>query len=365
MPLRITDITLRGFRSYRDATLAGLQPLVVLTGPNAVGKTNAIEAIQLLTALTTFRHATSSQLVSQGAAEARLACTATDGNRLLEVSLAIDERRRYQLNGKAKRPADLKGLMPSVTFTPDDLGLVKGSQSNRRRALDALGSQVNRNYYLIRKDYEKVLRHKNRLLRDQADEALVSALDEMVITCGAQLTVYRAALAEKLAAAMAEVQGRLGGGEALEVSFRPSWLAEGEEAPSFSRDEAKERLAAAIAQRRGEERARGRALVGPQGDSIGFAIDGMDAGQFASQGQQRSIVLSWKLSEAAIIEDMLGTEPILLLDDVMSELDGNRRQALVECIARCSQAFVTTANLDYFDASMRAEAQVIRLPLAE
>lgn len=363
MPLRITDITLRGFRSYDQAALADLQPLVILTGPNAVGKTNAIEAIQLLTALATFRHAPAAQLVAKGRAEARLSCTATDGNRLLEVALSIDERRRYQLNGKPKRPADLKGLLPSVTFTPDDLGLVKGAQSGRRRALDALGSQVNRNYYLIRKDYEKVLRHKNHLLKDQADPALVGALDEMVVTCGAQLTAYRAALVERLGAAMAGTYARLGAGEGLEVRFVPSWQAEDGQAQPFTRDDAKEQLARAIQQRRAEERSRGRALVGPQADAIHFLVDGMDATQYASQGQQRSIVLSWKLAEAAVITELLGTEPVLLLDDVMSELDGTRRQALVECIGQSAQAFVTTANLDYFDAGMRAAAQVITLPL--
>lgn len=369
MPLCITDIQLRDFRSYEAASFDGLGQLVVLVGPNAVGKTNAIEAIQLLTALTTFRHAPAAQLLRHGQPAARLALSATDGNRLLEVSLAIDERRRYQLNGKPKRPADLKGLLPSVTFTPDDLALVKGPQSGRRRALDALGSQVNRNYYLIRRDYEKVLRHKNRLLKDQADPTLVAALDEMVVTCGAQLTAYRAALFEKLAVAMGEAYGRISGGEQLACAFVPSWLEGRHPRPApepgpLTRDEAKQQLARALEQRRGEERARARALVGPQSDAIELSIDGMDAGLYGSQGQQRSLVLAWKLAEAQVIEDMLGTKPVLLLDDVMSELDGARREALVGYIAEGVQAFVTTANLDYFDERMRASAQVIALPLA-
>lgn len=363
MALRITDITLRDFRSYEAEAFTGLAQLVVLVGPNAVGKTNAIEAVQLLTALTTFRHAPAAQLLRHGQSAAHLSCSATDGNRLIEVSLSIGETRRYQLNGKAKRPADLKGLLPSVTFTPDDLGLVKGPQSGRRRALDALGSQLNKNYYLIRRDYEKVLRHKNRLLKDQADEALVAALDEMVVTCGAQLTAYRAALFGKLAEAMAEAYGRISGGEQLACRFIPSW-AVGAEVPvsALTRDEAKEQLARALEQRRGEERARARALVGPQGDAVGFSIDGMAADLYGSQGQQRSLVLAWKLAEAQVIDDMLGTKPVLLLDDVMSELDGARREALVDYIAGDVQAFVTTANLDYFDDRMRDAAQVIQLP---
>lgn len=392
-PLRITDLFLRRFRSYEQGELHDLGPLTVLVGPNAAGKTNVVEAVQLLTAQTTFRHAPSAQLVRHGASAARIGLSATDGNRLVELSLSIEEGRRYQLNGKAKRPADLKGLLPSVTFTPDDLDLVKGPQGNRRRALDALGAQLNKNYYLIRKDYDKVLCHKNRLLKEQASEALLESIDEMVVRVGAQLTCYRAALFEKLAAAMVRAYQRIShGAEELRPWFAPSWLAEGSGAgaafpsadalspegasavgrapaaatgfaPSFTREEAAEALYRQVATRRPEERARGRALVGPQADAIGFELDGLASQLYGSQGQQRSIVLAWKLAEAEVIEDMLGTFPVLLLDDVMSELDGRRRQALVDYLAHGAQALITTANLDYFDGAMLEEARVVRLPL--
>lgn len=380
-PLRVTDLSLRQFRNYERAELHGLGPLTVFVGPNAVGKTNVIEAIQLLTALATFRHAPAAQLVRHGASAARLEMRATDGNRLMEVGLAIEEGRRYRLNGKPKRPADLKGLIPSVTFTPDDLDLVKGSPGGRRRALDALGAQLNKNYYLIRKDYEKVLRHKNRLLKEQASSALVESIDEMVVRVGAQLTSYRAALFEKLAAAMERAHERIApGGDPLRPWLSPSWSAEADTGdpsaaeggatgcgwvPSFTRDEAAEALWRQLALRRAEERARGRAVVGPQSDVIGFDLGGMPAQLYGSQGQQRSIVLAWKLAEAEVIEDVLGMAPVLLLDDVMSELDGCRRQALVECLGQGSQAFITTANLDYFDAAMLDAAQVVTLPLGE
>ncbi len=392
-PLRITDLFLRRFRSYEQGELHDLGPLTVLVGPNAAGKTNVVEAVQLLTAQTTFRHAPSAQLVRHGASAARIGLSATDGNRLVELSLSIEEGRRYQLNGKAKRPADLKGLLPSVTFTPDDLDLVKGPQGNRRRALDALGAQLNKNYYLIRKDYDKVLRHKNRLLKEQASEALLESIDEMAVRVGAQLTCYRAALFEKLAATMVRAYQRIShGAEELRPWFAPSWLAEGSGAgeafpsanalspggasavgrapaaatgfaPPFTREEAAEALYRQVATRRPEERARGRALVGPQADAIGFELDGLAAQLYGSQGQQRSIVLAWKLAEAEVIEDMLGTFPVLLLDDVMSELDGRRRQALVDYLAHGAQALITTANLDYFDGAMLEEARVVRLPL--
>ena len=199
MTLRIESLSLRNFRNYEDAALNELGDITVLVGENAVGKTNLIEAIQLLTALTSFRHGTADQLIRHGEERSRVSMQATDGNRRLDIDLTLDGRtRKYRLNGKAKRPIDLKGVIPSVVFTPDDLDLVKGPNSGRRSALDTLGAQVNKSYYTVRRDYEKVIRHKNRLLKEEADVALVEAINEMIVTVGAQLTIYRIALFERL-----------------------------------------------------------------------------------------------------------------------------------------------------------------------
>lgn len=391
MSLHITDIVFKDFRSYERFELHDAGRLVVLVGPNAVGKTNVVEGIQLMTALASFRHATIEQMIRHGAPRAQLSLSVGDGNRALEIELSMeDHTRRYRLNGKAKRPVDLRGLVPSVTFTPDDLDLVKGSMSVRRHALDVLGSQLNANYHLIVRDYEKVIRHKNRLLKEEASQALIDSINEMVITCGAQLCCYRAALFKKLKPHVEDRYRRIAAGrENLSVRYTPSWAvdsASGSTAPDadpagvaradegvararraapcdFTREEAREHLARALEERRAEETARRRAVVGPHADALDFAIDGMPAGVYGSQGQQRSIVLAYKLAEAAVIEEMLDQKPVLLLDDVMSELDGARRAALVEYIASDVQTFVTTANLAYFDDDMLAAAQVVELPL--
>ena len=374
MTLSIQSIELREFRSYGWLRLEGIGPLTVLVGPNAVGKTNIVEGIQLLTALASFRHPTIEQMVRRGAERAFLGAHVSDGNRELDVELRMEgHAKRYALNGKAKRTADLKGLVPSVTFTPDDLDLVKGSHGTRRKALDALGSQLNANYYLILKDYEKVLQYKNRLLKEEASDVMIDSIDEMLVTVGAQLACYRASLFERLAPQIARRYGEIAGrGEDLTCAYRPCWetAAPGPAdlasalAP-LTRDAAREALEAALAGRRAEERARRRAVVGPQGDAIAFAIDGMDATLYGSQGQQRSVVLAWKLAEAAVIEEMLDQKPVLLLDDVMSELDEARRAALVSYISDDVQTFITTANLAYFDQAMLSAARVIQLPLAE
>lgn len=370
MTLHIQSLAFRDFRNYESLALDHLGKVTVLVGQNAIGKTNIIEGVQLLTALNSFRHATIEQLTRHGASSARLQAHVTDGNRELSMELTLEgHAKKYRLNGKPKRPADLKGLIPAVVFTPDDLDLVKGSMTRRRTALDALGSQVNKNYYVVRRDYEKVIRHKNQLLKDEAAPALVEAMNEMVITCGSQLACYRAALLARLAPHLVSTYAAIAGGrETLEMRYSPSW--ETEDAPTepalphFSRDEARTALSRALHERAGEEQARRRAVVGPHADRILFTLNGQDASLYGSQGQQRSIVLAYKLAEAAVIEELLDQKPVLLLDDVMSELDGARREALVHSMAEGSQTFVTTANLAYFDQGMLAKSDVIELPLA-
>lgn len=367
MDLSITHISFANFRSYESFDLDGIGPLTVLVGPNAVGKTNIVEGIQLLTSQSSFRHPSAEELVRSGERFARLQADVTDGNRQLAFELRVEEgRKRFLLNGKAKRTADLKGLVPSVTFTPDDLELAKGSMSLRRASLDALGSQLSANHYLIRRDYEKVLRHKNRLLKDEAPPALLESIDEMVVTCGAQLAAYRSALFEKLARSMGDYYGEITEGrEQLRACYVPSWKAHDPSDAAtyaFGRDEAREELSRALVEKRAAELGRRRALVGPHADKIEFFIDGKNASSYGSQGQQRSVVLAFKLAEASLIQDILNQKPVLLLDDVMSELDESRRRALVAFIAGDIQTFITTANIDYFDADLLSSARVVSLP---
>ena len=368
MDLRIERISFRNFRNYERFELSDLGSLTVLVGPNAVGKTNVVEGIQLLTALQSFRRPTLEQMVRHGSDFARLDADVSDGSRALALSLQVSEgKKRYLLNGKGKRTADLKGLVPSVAFTPDDLELAKGASVPRRAALDALGSQLSANHYVIKKDYEKVVRYKNRLLKEEASADLVASIDETLVTCGAQLACYRSALFEKLAPIVRSYYATIADGrEDMDLCYVPSWEDHDPSVPvtySFGRDEARERLQRQLSRRRGDERARKRALVGPHADHVEFFIGGRNAALYGSQGQQRSIVLAFKLAEAALIRDMLGQKPVLLLDDVMSELDAGRRNALVSFIEGDIQTFITTTNLAYFDEELLARARVVELPL--
>lgn len=367
MTLSIEHIGFTNFRNYERFELNDIGALTLFVGPNAVGKTNIVEGIQLMTALSSFRHPLIDQVIKHGESYARAEARVTGDDRVLDIVMLLEShKRKYTLNGKARRPADLKGLVPSVSFTPDDLDLVKGSMSVRRTAIDALGSQLSPNHYLIKKDYEKVIRYKNRLLKEEAQVALIDSINETLVTCGAQLACYRAALFAKLAPEISRRYADIAQGEKLQVTYVPSWMTPvSRETPcgvaSFSRDEARDALASALEARHGEELARRKSVVGPHSDEIGFYIEGKNAGNYGSQGQQRSIVLACKLAEASIIEDMLSQKPVLLLDDVMSELDEHRRHALVEFISGDMQTFITTANLAYFDDSLLKNASVVQL----
>lgn len=347
MSLRIQDISLTQFRSYDRFTMEGLEDLTILFGPNAIGKTNVIEAIQLLTALTSFRKATAAELVKRGEQMAHVTAKISDGNRLLDLELTLnDGKRRYLLNGKPRSVKDLRGLIPSIKFSPEDLSLVKGSDSFRRQEIDLIGAQVNANYHQILHDFEKILRHRNRLLKEEAPNALLDPLTEVFDKIGSQLTAYRRALLNKIAPHIMEAYGDISQGEPLSVEYLSSW-------------EGCASLAEKLESARDQERARKVTLIGPHRDHIRFQIDQMDAGTFASQGQQRSIVLAVKMAEVQLVEEMTSQKPILLLDDVMSELDASRRTAMVQKLLPETQTFITTAHLDYFDNEIMKKARII------
>lgn len=347
MSLRIKEIALTDFRSYDHLLLKDLDDLTILYGPNAIGKTNVIEAIQLMTALTSFRKATAAELVQCGKDHARIYAQVSDGNRLLDLELLFEEgHRRYQMNGKPRSVKSLKGLIPSIKFSPEDLNLVKGSDSYRRQEIDLIGSQVNANYYQIMKDFEKILRHRNKLLKEEAPDSLVDSLTDVFEKVGTQLAAYRTALLTRMTPYIINAYENISHGESLQVTYISSW----EGSPS---------IGAKLTEVRDQERARKVTIIGPQRDHILFQINGMDSVSFASQGQQRSIVLAVKMAEVQLIEEMMAQKPILLLDDVMSELDASRRAAMVNKLLPETQTFITTANLDYFDSGIIEKARII------
>jgi DNA replication and repair protein RecF len=358
--LSVKHLELTDFRSYGRFRVEPDPKLTILVGANAAGKTNIIEALDLLTAAESFRHPSWGDVVRWGTREARATLSAEGEGRLLEVTMhaTAQGRRTYQVNGKTRRRiSEVAGILPSVVFTPDDLRVVKDSADKRRAAVDGMGDQLSPAYRSARIEYERILRHRNAILREQPlDREMMDVWTARLADSGLAFGGHRQRLFERLAARMSEVYRTLSGGEELESRYRPSWADVAEHAA-----DANEGMRVALEKKKGEEIGRGTSLVGPHRDDISFTVNGHDARNFASQGQQRTVALAWKLSEVGVITDVGGQPPVLLLDDVMSELDEARRQALTEFVGAAAQTFVTTTNLGYFEDDLVRRAKVVSL----
>ena len=364
MALRITSLGLRDFRNYSEFELDPDAKLTILVGPNGAGKTNVVEAIQLLTATTSFRNPQWAELVRWGQAQASARLEAEGDGRKLEMGLEItaEGRRTYRVNGAVRRrKSEVLGILPSVLFSPDDLRMVKESPERRRDAVDELGRQLSASYAAILSDYEKALRQRNALLKlDRPDKMALAAWTERLVELGSSLSVHRTRLFNRLEPQVAGLYGTLSGGETLAAAYHSSVAGEIAE-PIEDKAEFAALFNRRLEERAAEETQRRTTALGPPRDDVVFRIGGKDARTYASQGQQRTIVLAWKLAEVHVVEEVTGGEPVLLLDDVMSELDEGRRHALAQFVGDRVQTFVTTTNLGYFDGGLAHGAHIVEL----
>lgn len=362
MPQTVTKVVLENFRSY-DRFESDLSPgLTVIVGPNATGKTNLIEAIQLATATESFRRPKWEDVIATGCGDAMVAVTASGPEGLTEIEMRIsrDAGRSYLVNSKKKKPHSVPGRIPSVVFSPDDLYMIKGPAEERRRAVDEAGDQLSSTYGSLRREYARVVRQRNTALKAQSSK-LAETLDDMLITTGSRLTAHRARLAQRISGKASDHYAAMADSETLDVHMVPSWTRYGVDDQATSEDEAARHIRAALDVVKAEETARGMTLVGPHRDDFVFIIDGSDARKAASQGQQRTAALAWKLAELDVMEEVSGKRPLLLLDDVMSELDASRRRALTALVTTGTQTVITTANLDYFEPDALDNSLILRL----
>ena len=363
--LHIQSLHLERFRSYPNLALEYLGNLSLFVGNNAVGKTSILEAIYLVTALKSFRTSKMEQLVLFGETAASVEAQFTSSARTLEEKLVIEEgKRSYFINGKKKRLQDLKGMFPAVSFTPDDLGIVKGSHTVRRNTLDDLGTQLSKNFYVVKRDYEKIVRQKNQALKEECEPSYLESINDVLAKVGAQYLSHRHIVIEKFLPFLSyHFEEITAGKEQVYLAYQYSWGSPLD--TSLTKEDLQNIISERLETLLAEEMERKRCLVGPHLDHLLFEIDGKDAIQFASQGQQRCIVLAWKLAEASLLQDMLGQKPIMLLDDVMSELDEQRRACLMHYIKDELQTFVTTTNIDYFSDEVLSQGTLYQLPFAE
>jgi len=357
--LTVDYLEVKEFRNYEWFLLELDRGLTIIEGPNAAGKTNLIEALQLLLAGESFRNPRWRDVIREGAERSRISLTASGDGRDVSVVLDVDrgKGREYRLNGTKRRSVSAAtGTIPCVLFTPDDLMMVKGPSETRRGTLDSLGAQMSVVYDSLRKEYARLLRHRNALLKDQLWGEPLDVITDQLVGAGTRLISHRESLLARVSARATEVFSDLTAGGRLGCEYQHSWTREG-----LAGEHDEEAFPNALAASRQRERARGVTIVGPHRDDVRILIDGKEARSFASQGQQRTAALSWKLAEVSVIEEVVGQPPLLLLDDVMSELDKDRRHALARLVNESVQTVVTTTNLQYFEPAMLEKGRVVSI----
>jgi DNA replication and repair protein RecF len=317
----------------------------VFVGDNGQGKTNLLEAIYVVAALRSFRTARLADLVAFGQPAARLGARVDkDGLvRVYEVELAPGSR-KVRLDGKAARPLSRYfGGFNVVVFTPEDLALPRGAPGDRRRFLDRAVFNRRADYLGTVQDYEKVLKQRNTVLRQAAEGGLAAArVEELLAVYDVQLAQLGLAVATARAAFVEEIQDGLATAFA---SITRTELRATTRYASRTTGQTVEQIVEQLREGRARDLASSATQQGPHRDDLAFELDGRDAGAFASQGQLRAMLLAWKTAELALLARAHGDSPILLLDDVSSELDPSRNAYLFEHLAeQASQCFITTTH---------------------
>ena len=400
----LTHLTLEHFRNYRSLSHDFAAPFTLVQGRNAQGKTNLLEAIFYLATSKSSHARAEKEVVGWSAAgepipysRIRGVVQQTGGAVELEVLFSYrgDEdsyAKQVRVNGVNRRSIDLIGNLRAVLFLPADVVLVSGSPNERRRYLDVALCQIDRNYTQHLSHYQKVTTQRNSLLRQLREDnanyrdpgvaAQLRFWDEQLVEHGAFVLARRYTFLARLDPAARALHGELSTGlETLQLVYQPSFdpgflgetdyrrLANGDVTPHTGRLPASPLTLAALQEtfqkklesRRGRELAAGVTLYGPHRDDLAFLVNERDLRTYGSRGQQRTGALALKLAEVQAMTAETGEAPILLLDDVMSELDAQRRATLLAALDGVPQVVVTTTDWEDFSPAFRAQAQLLHV----
>jgi DNA replication and repair protein RecF len=353
-------LELSNFRNYTELDLEPAAGLNVYVGANAQGKSNLLEGIAMLGTGKSFRTAHDADAVRAGCELAVLRGEAASRVGSVNLVCTIEKgsrgtRKTYTVNASSVRYASYLGRIRVVTFVPADLKLAGGTPSARRAFLNSALSQTEPRYYYELARYRKALQQKNALLRGAVapDLELMDVYDRTLLAAGTQIMLARAQLVEALAHSAAAAHARFANAEHLEVRYEPNVVT-----ATTSAEEIGAAFEARMRHVLEAERIRKSALVGPHRDDIALLLDGMPLAIYGSQGQQRTAVLALKVAEYAVMRARSDEAPLLLLDDVLSELDEARATAFLAEIGDYEQAFVTATHLP---GALPSDAHVARV----
>ena len=337
--MQVCSLSLTDFRSYSTAEVDFAEGLTAVVGPNGHGKTNLLEAIGFAAGLGSLRGAPDAALIRDGADAAVIRCAARSGDGrqiLIEAELAQARPNRVRVNRQPIRRRDLLGVLTATAFSPEDLGLVKGEPAGRRRWIDDALAAVRPASGAWRSELDRILRQRNTLLRQAGGRAAgdvaitLDVWDSRLATAGDELRSRRRELLEAMETGVQQHYGHVSQNRGTaSATYVSSWG----EMP----------LAEALAAARHDDLRRATSTVGPHRDDVLLRIGGLPARSHASQGEQRSLALALRLAVDAAVREHRGVQPVLLLDDVFSELDGRRAAALLEMLPE-GQRILTTAS---------------------
>jgi DNA replication and repair protein RecF len=344
--MHLAWIALSGFRSYAEVEWRPEAGVNLLVGENGAGKSNLLEAIGYLATLKSFRTAPDEALVGFDLESAVLRGEVAGEHAVSLIEIEIRRRggrRAFVNKSRLGRASDLLGHVRAVTFLPEDLDIVKRGPAHRRDLLDEVAVQLVPAAYLDQSEFDRALRQRNAFLKQRVDDELtLSVWDERLAQSGAKVMARRARAAVELSESVARSYTAIADAPArVEMAYQSEWG--GELDATVPPSTFQERLLEALDRAHKMDRERGITTVGPHRDEPVFLLDGHDARYHASQGEQRTTALSLRLATHHAVAERTGTAPLLLLDDVFSELDPHRAEALASSLP-AAQTLITTAD---------------------
>ena len=369
--MRIKSLKLLYFRNYLSMNIETHPSLNVLVGNNANGKTNIIESIFCLALGKSYRTKSDSECIMFGETATAMSCIVNKNDRELDIMLGINNKgKSAKIAGiKKTKLTDFVGELNVVLFSPEDLQIVKGSPALRREFMNREFYQFSRIYHKYYLMYQHLLKQRNSYLKDMRknpkDEmslAYLETLTSQLAKVALYITKERVSFVQDISKLTYKNMLNISNGqETLKIKYKSSVLDALNIAEINDESFTEENLTKVMMKKSFDDIMRGSTKIGPQHDDLEFYINDLDAKMYASQGQQRSIVLSLKLAEINYLKEKTGTYPVLLLDDVLSELDKNRQLKLLDAINENVQTFITTPSISDIKEDLLKKAKVFKI----
>ena len=336
----INEIELKDFRNYKDIKVSFSRDMNIFIGENAQGKTNLLEGIYFNGLGKSFKSYRDKDVIRFGEEFCRIKTDVfyDEEEHLIEIVISRDGKKAIKVDGiKKSRTSDLLGGIKIIVFSPEDLKIVKDEPSVRRNFIDREICQIRPGYVNEINTYKRVLQQRNAYLKEESiEDDVMDIWDEKMVMSGSRIIRMRREFIEKLSVISGDIHRSISGGrEELEIEYHTDIDSPGNEEEVFSN---------ILRRERNRDRAYRMTGKGPHRDDIIISADGRELKKFGSQGQQRTAALALKLSEIKIVEEECGEKPVLLLDDVLSELDRERQRYLINNLGE-NQMFITTTDL--------------------